>query len=370
MSDMELYSNYFPVGKKVGVGIPLPNADIFRDWAIIHEMDEDLVSLQLSRDTLPESVSLHYGQILELRGGNEESAYSCRAIIVSEGDARELLLRLIGEVVSDELREFYRIDAFLPIKYFVSKEQNIDKLRKQWEERREQRQQLEIDLADRRWSGAAVLPEGATLPLEPREGLSETDGDGIVPVPDAVAVEEVEQDPWDTIIPLAANISGGGLRIITHQGFEYGEYTLLEIMVPSPRRVVDAIGRVVFANRNFSAGKDREYFNTGVQFVYIEERDRDAIVGYISNIQLKRIRQLRERYLYRGILESEELSGNEGVFGFKRRTTRVAAVVIFVVICALLIDFYRNYVLVHPKGQIQRTFEDSIRKYREQQKPN
>ncbi len=45
MSNMELYSRYFPVGKKVGVGIPLPNADVFRDWAIVHEIDEDLVTL-------------------------------------------------------------------------------------------------------------------------------------------------------------------------------------------------------------------------------------------------------------------------------------------------------------------------------------
>jgi len=365
MSDMELYSRYFQVGKKVGVGIPLANADVFRDWAIIHEIDEDLVSLQLSRDTLPESVSLHYGQILELRGGNEESAYSCRAIIVTEGDARELLLRLIGEVVSDELREFYRVDAFLPIKYFVSQEQNIDKLRKQWEERREQRQQIETDHANRRWS-SGVPPEGAKLPLEPLAESSEADVDEVAA--ETVTAEEVEQDPWDTIIPLAANISGGGLRVITHQAFEYGEYMLLEIMVPSPRRIVDAIGRVVFANRNFSAGSDREYYNTGVQFVYIEERDRDAIVSYISNIQLKRIRQLRERYLYRGILEGEYPSEVVGLFGFKRRASLVAAIIIFVVLSALLIGYFRKYAHDRPKGEIERTFEDSVRKYREQQR--
>ena len=105
MSDMEPYSRYFPVGIKVGVGIPLPNAEVFKDWAIIHEIDEDLVSLQLSRDVLPVGVSLRYGQILELRGGIEGNGFCCRAIVVSEGDARELLLRLIGEIVSDELRD-------------------------------------------------------------------------------------------------------------------------------------------------------------------------------------------------------------------------------------------------------------------------
>jgi hypothetical protein len=339
MNDMELYSRYFPVGKKVGVGIPLPNADVFKDWAIIHEIEEDLVSLQLSRDVLPAEVSLHYGQILELRGGSNENGYCCRAIVVSEGDARELLLRLIGEIVSDELREFYRIDAFLPIKYFVSSEQNIDKLHKQWDERRTRRHQLEIEQVDQPWSG------------------------GVIP-----SVENESHNSWDNIIPLAANLSGGGLRIITHQGFEDGEYALLEIFVPAPERVIDVVGRVVFANRNYAAGSDHEYFNIGVQFVYIDERDRDAIVNYISTIQLKRIRQLRERYLYRSVFDDVERSDISGRNSIRMRLTQTFFILFFVVILGVLANFLWHYANEHPKGEIQRTFEDGIKKYREQLK--
>ena len=63
MNDFENYANYFSVGMKVGVGIPLANAGVFRDWAIIQEIDEDLVSIQLSRDQFPLNVSLHVGQV-------------------------------------------------------------------------------------------------------------------------------------------------------------------------------------------------------------------------------------------------------------------------------------------------------------------
>lgn len=366
MSDMELYSDYFAVGKKVGVSIPLPNADVFKDWAIIHDIEEDLVSLQLSRDDLPSGVSLHYGQILELRGGVEDRSYCCRSIVVSEGDARELLLRLIGEVVSDELREFYRIDAFLPIKYFVSQEQNIGKLHKQWEERRIHRQQLEIEQKDHRWS-AGLLPVDAGVPPEPPHD-SLVRGDETVSDPDTPG--KTADDSWDAIIPLAANISGGGLRIVTHQGFEYGEYTLLEIFVPSPERVIDVIGRVVFANSNHATGKDREYFNTGVQFVYIDERDRDAIVTYISTIQLKRIRQLRERYLYRGVLKDEEESESSGSSGTSRAVKLVLSAIFFLLLIVLLVNYFRYYMREHPKGEIERTFEEGVIKYKEQQKQN
>lgn len=377
MSDMDLYIRYFPVGKKVGVGIPLPNAEVFRDWAVIHDIDEDLVSLQLSRDDLPAEVSLHYGQILELRGGTENNGYSCRAIVVSEGDARELLLRLIGEIVSDELREFYRIDAFLPIKYFVSKEQHIDLLHKEWEERRILRLQREFERKDQRWDGAhpanSELPRERRLePVEAADGAAvgnvESAGESVAydtaedAAHDRTEEERKEQESWDTIVPLAANVSGGGLRIVTHQEFDDGEYVLLEILLPSPQRVIDVIGRIVFANRNYAAGSDYAYFNTGVQFVYIDERDRDAIVTYISTIQLKRIRQLRERYLYRGMPGGEELPGSFGMFGVK---ITVLSAVLFLILMAFLINYFWRYSVERPKGEIERTFEEGVEKYRD-----
>ena len=367
MSDMELYSRYFPVGKKVGVGIPLPNAEVFKDWAVIHNIDEDLVSLQLSRDVLPSGVSLRYGQILELRGGSEGNGYCCRAIVVSEGEESELLLRLIGEIVSDELREFYRIDAFLPIKFFVSHEQNIDRLHKHWEERRAYRQQLELEKKGRRWK-SITLPAGAEPQKNSLHSSVNTDIDEMVPgkIP---AVESVN-DSWDAIIPLAANISGGGLRIITPQEFDEGEYLLLEIFVPLPERVIDVIGRVVFANRNYAAGSNLEFFNTGVQFVYLDERDRDAIVTYISKIQLTRIRQLRERYLYRESLENNEQFDQTGIFGISKTVTRKLYVLFFAVLLSVLISYLWYYANEHPEGNIQRSFEDGIKKYREQQMPN
>jgi len=363
MSDMDLYSRYFPAGKRVGVGIPLPNTGVFRDWAVIQAIDVDLVSLQLSRDVLPENVTLHYGQILELRGGSEGNAFCCRAIVVSEGDARELLLRLIGEVVSDELREFYRIDAFLPIKCFVSYEQNINLLRTQWEERRIRRQQLEIDRKDRRWSGG-LPPTAAGLPHKRIQVSSGRDIE--IKVSDEKQNGEEGSDSWNTIIPLAANISGGGLRINTHQEFEEREYTLLEIFVPIPPRIIDVIGRVVFANRTYPADSERDYFNTGIQFVSIDERDRDAIVKYISTIQLKRIRQLRERYLYRGTGGREREYDTSRWAGIKRSVKRVIMILLFVLLLVILASYFWYYVHEHPKAEIERIFEEGIKKYQDQ----
>jgi len=368
MNDFDSYAHYFPVGSKVGVGIPLANAGVFRDWAIIHEIDEDFVSLQLSRDQLPLTVSLHVGQILDLRGGKDDSGYSCRAIIVAQGPAREILLRLIGEIVSDELREFYRIDAFLPLKYYISFEQNTDTLKREWAERREQRQAADAELKQKRWDGSLVLGS-AELPPERRlEQTGDDEGEEEEKEGEEQAEDHSEEpvDSWDTIIPLAANISGGGVRIITHQQFESGVYVLLEILVPTPRRIVDIVARVITANRNYAAGPDREYYNTGLQFVFIDERDRDAIISHISNIQLKRIRQLREQFIFRDSLTG----GNEeqeapALFNWAALGRRLGYTLVFLVITMIIINYFRHYATDHPKNEIEEIFEGGIRKYLE-----
>lgn len=354
MSEQQQYAGRFSAGMKVGVGIPMPNAEVFRDWAEIHEIDEDLVSLQLSRDQLPVGVSLEVGQILELRGGKEGSGYSCRAIIVSEGGSQEILLRLIGEIVSDELREFYRIDAFLPIKYYIPHEQYPEILKKEWEARRMQRQLEQLSRHRRRWDSSFVA-EDAELPHERHEEAAAN-------APD----DEEDGDIWDTIIPLAANISGGGIRITTHQGFERDDYVLLEILIPSPRRIVDAVARVAFANRNYPDGSERESCIVAMQFVYIDERDRDAIVRHIADIQLERIRQLREKYIHMPDhdVESGQAVPSAGpdwaVIG-----RRIVQYVILAVIVSLLFMFFRDYAHERPKGEIEETFEGGIRRYLE-----
>jgi hypothetical protein len=351
MSDMEQYSRYFGVGMKVGVGIPLPNAEVFRDWAIIHELDEDLISLQLSRDQLPVRVTLHVGQILEVRGGPEDNGYSVRAIIVNQGYAKELLLRLIGEIVSDELREFYRIDAFLPIKYYLSHEQNPEILKEQWQARRKDRLNDELIRKQKRWDGM-YMGDDAELPHERHHDDQED--------------QEID-DAWDTIIPLAANISGGGVRILTHQGFENGEFVLLEILVPSPRRIVDAIVRVAFANQNYAAGTDREYFNTGLQFVFIDERDRDVIVNHISSVQLQRIRQLREKYLFRSV-EDDTVQATTSTVGWQEVIKRIIIGLFMVGIILMLVNYFRHYAEDHPKNEIGEVFENGIKRYRDKYK--
>lgn len=366
MADYDLYSQHFPAGMKVNVGIPVPGGNIFHDWAIIHHIDEDLLELQLSRDTLPDGVKLSLGAILDVRGGKEDSGYSCRAIIVSEGYQRTVLLRLIGEIVSDELREFYRIDAFLPIKYFLTSEASEVTLKKAWIVKREARIEVEKErkLHEKKPWQRLRLPQQEETPEEELTGemLGEDSGEG-----ENDETADSEDHSWDDVIPLAANISGGGIRILLHHQFKMDDLMALEIFLPSEphARIIDAVGKVVFVGQNYAATKQmhRESFNTGIQFLYIDERDRDAIVSYISNVQLKRIRMLREKYLGRGLASEEEPPPVSEGERLKTTLLRVLLATIVIVILTMIAIYFKNYSENRPKNEIELIFEKGFMDY-------
>jgi|GEM_PF-346444 len=383
MSDAGYYTSRYFIGMKIEVGIPLPNTKIFRDWAIIDEIDEDLVSLQLSRDVLPDGVNLRVGQILTLRSESGGQAHSCRAFIVSKGYDQDLLLRLTGEIVFDELREFYRIDAFLPIKFYRLPDQNPANVKQQWEDRRKQRREEERVRELRRLEARrerlraeerarerklleGVLPDGPTEPSatgKPRE--------------------EPEDNPyyesWGSVTSVAINISGGGLKILTGQGFETDELLLLEIFVPSLSYIVDIVARVVFSDHNSTAGDGENCFNTGMQFVFIDERARFAINSHISGVQIRRIRQFKgfadaeplnidplaapdKHYAYAGSIDADNETDQSPRISRKRVIQQIALGLFLMCIASLLWFYFSAYAVKHPRNQIQDLFESGIRK--------
>lgn len=369
MSDFDQYLEHFPVGLKVNVGIPVPGGDTFHDWAIIHTIDEDLISLQLSRDTLPAGVKLKVGTILDIRAGNEIEGYSCRAIIVAEGYHREVLLRLIGEIVSSELREFYRIDAFLPIKYFVSSEQSEVRLKVAWKEKREARITAEKERKQQEkkpWERLRQAPDTEELPSEEfgEEGLWDDTGEGL-DQPDQ-DVDDTRDHSWDDVIPLAANISGGGIRMLLHHKFENDTLVPLEIYLPcEPEpQIIDAVCIVAFANENYAATRqfNRTSYNTGLKFKFVEERDRDAIVSYISNVQLKRIRLMREQYLFRSGPNSEKVEATPEQ-RLKLLLKTMLTIGIVVIALTSLIIYFKGYAENRPKNEIEILFEKGFSDY-------
>lgn len=379
MSLMAHHTPRYFSGMKVEVEIPLPNTRVFRDWAIISETDEDLVSLQLSRDILPDGVTLRVGQVLTVNSQTDGNKYSCRAFIVSKGYEQDLLLRFTSETIANEMREFYRVDAFLPLRFSILNDQNPANVREQWEAQRKLRRDEEAARERSR-----LESERIKLRMEERDRALKIEA-GASPAETALSIvdrqNEALQDyqyylSWGTVTTLAVNISGGGLRIYTDQKFYPDELVMLEAYIPSSRSIIDITARVVSTN---SGENEETGGSVAMQFVFIDESARSAINSHISNIQLKRIRQ------FKGFTDVEPATGNSIATSDKHyayidsisvsektdpqkqiKSTRVRYVVIAVVffcVVGLLFSYFYRYVLEHPKSEIQKIFEKGIRKY-------
>jgi hypothetical protein len=383
MSTTEHQTNRYLTGMKVEVEIPLPNTKVFRDWAIVNEVDEDLISLQLSRDILPEGVSLRVGQILTITSQSDGNTYARRAFIVSKGYEQDLLLRFPREMIYDKLREFYRVDVFLPIKFHILDDQNPANVKEQWEAQRKLRREEEAAKEQSRLEAKRILLQTKELERSQKkmEGLF-LDEQIILPQekPQEEQQDNQYDESWGAVATLAVNISGGGLSVFTNQKFNMDELILLEAYVPSTRCIVDIIAQVVFTSYSNISEDEKTDNITGMKFVFIDEAARSAINTHISSIQLKRIRQFKgftdvepitdidvslqnKHYAYIDSIDDSVRKDHQDQIHKPKIQQVLLVIFVLSVICFLFFYFY-EYSVTHPKSEIQEIFENSIRKYR------
>jgi len=374
MSSHDYYVNPYFVGKKVEVDIPLSTTKIFSEWALINETEGNLVSLQLSRDVLPDGAILRVGQALTIRSEHDCQLHSSRCFIVSMGDDQQLLLRLSSGSFAGEMREYYRVDAFLPVKYQSLNDQNPENVRKSWEEKRRWRQE-DIRVRETRRLEAKRTRIQEEERIRAQQLLS-----GSPSIEQAEIAQEKEQeapqfdqyaDLLATAQTTAVTISGGGIKISASQRFDPDELLMLEIFVPSAKIIVDVVARVVFASRDYASDEGPDRFNVGMQFVFIDEAGRLAINTHIGSLQLQQIRHFKgfsDVKPFRGEKTSEpdqqyayiaEVDGGGSVDAHQHiMTFKSLALGLFSICIFCLLGFaFHAYLVSHPKSEIQMIIE-------------
>jgi hypothetical protein len=258
--DIAEYASLFPIGGRVRVGIPLATGGAFQEWGVVSSLERDLLGLELSREALPQESSLTLGSTLEVRFPDKEGERCCRAVLVGEAADGCLALRLVDGVVAFEPREYFRQDVFLPVDYRLLPDQHIGAVRERWlQVRRDQ-------------EFAAQKPE----PGEPAQLTAQR--------------EEIRRslERRCAAPPAAANMSGGGVRLNLPQRLEPGLLVDLTIHLPQQHKMLELVGEVVSVQP--SAGGDG--FTTALRYRFIDEADRDRIIGYISGEQLAQLARL------------------------------------------------------------------------------
>ena len=342
------YAEHFPKDLKITICLPMEANETFRDWAIVQELEADVLTLLLSRDQFPSAVILKYGDTFDVRFGKEGAEQRCSVIFADKVGLGTIKVRLTGEVSTGELREFYRIDAFIPFRHEVPKEQNLNALIGKLRKRK--RDRLATEAARR----AAFEEEQRLLVLRTAAGEFDAGDDEQPKKKDQkVAVFNPVDESWDNVSAAALNLSGGGIKYVTSELFKAEDLVLMEIFIPSnPPRIADCIAKVVFKNINYSIKSDKLHYNVALNFVIIDDRDRDAIVTHIAHLELMRIRM-------KGSLPSINLDSGP------RKRMSLLMKVVWALLALAVVLFIAWYSKNEVNNEIMDSFGNAVKQYRE-----
>lgn len=298
-------------------------------------LTRDLLELELEDDRLPAHITTAIGDILEIRSGIGGKGFRCRSLLISGTENRYILVRLVGNVIYDELREFFRIDTFIPLRYTPKPNLDYKTIRLHWEELQQKR------------TTSAQNPAGFIYredqPVNPD-------------LQNSIALLTLQYEP-----PVAANISGGGLRAMIPDSLEPGTYAMMELYLPgtSPK-IIEVAGEVLASQKEGKPGDPHEY-STAFKFVCMEERDRDSLISYIMRVQQKQIQQISEEMpaLKRSMEEISTQIAARRLPPLYRRILVGIALLFSITAIALLANHYRN----PGKGVIQMIFDEGLRNY-------
>lgn len=94
-------------------------------------------------------------------------------------------------------------------------------------------------------------------------------------IPDAIAYET----------GATANISAGGICLIIYEALNVGSVLELNIYLPDGQPIIKAKGRIVWI-RPFNVAKDKkERFDSGIEFLDINESDKKRIDNYVFSFK-------------------------------------------------------------------------------------
>lgn len=230
------YKEYFHPGQRARVELAVEGDGVFKDGAVVTAVDEDRIDLRLSRDILPEGTLLHYDAPLVVRVGASGNGYRCRGIILDHLPGDALQVRFTSQVMSEDLREYFRLNSDIPVTLF-----NVT------------------------------------------AGTAEESGSGGL----RIASEGK--------LPRIVNISGGGLRTETEMAMTVEDiiYATFHLPLPEPK-VIPVVTQVVHSE--VVVRQEGTCVGAGLRFMHINERDRDAIVRFVCNEEIRRIRERRKEF--------------------------------------------------------------------------
>ncbi|HJV67002.1 MAG TPA: PilZ-like domain-containing protein [Geomonas sp.] len=326
------YREYLLEGMRIEVGIPLSGGGIFRDWATVSESAEDELLVQISRDVLPANVRVDEGFILDVSIWIRKEAYTCSGIVTEKHGGRVLRIRLFGEFTLRERRQFFRINLELAARYAVIGPAGLAEVERDWTQRKEL-EQMRFQGYDSFVIAAHQARYKPAVPLQ-----------------------------WQVMGRTEVNLGGGGMLLNIPEPLAPDELLALEISVPlTPPRLVHAVARVIHVMRP-TAQRGTPRYRVGLQFVFLDERDRDLLFRHISVTQIALLRKATD---LREVPEPGAAPGRQ--VDWRRVTRRAILTLLLLILATILARYLVRYRQQGSPNEIQQTYEKAIKNYRHEQ---
>lgn len=328
------YSEYreaLAPGMRIEIGIPLSGGGVFRDWAVISESEQDQLLAQISRDVLPANVRVDVGFILDVSVWIGNESYTCSGIVAEKLGGRVLRIRLFGSFTLKERRQFFRTEMVLRVRYHIVDESSRKEVERDWEVRKE------------------------------REQMKSQGYDDFVIAAHMARFKPAKPIPWQDLLRAQMNLGGGGICLRLPESAQADQLMNLELHLPqTPPRVVHAVGQVVHVKPPLVLRDGSSRYDVGMQFLFLDERDRDLIFKQISSVQIAYLRKIADKR----DPELQDQSGSPVPLTRRQILVRVCWWLLFLVLAYSLTRYFISYRKAPPPNEIQKTYEKALRKYR------
>jgi len=330
--DNTIYGTYLQEGMRLEIGIPLSGGGIFRDWAVVSEYRADEILVQISRDMLPANVRIEVGFILDVSVWVRKDVYTCCGIVIERLGGRVLRIRLFGRFTLRERRQFFRIELNLRLKFARAREGSLRQIESDWERRRD----LE-HMKTQGYDNIVIAAQSARhLPAIPLE--------------------------WQDLLWAEVNLGGGGICLRLSEPVLPEQFLNLEIHLPlTPPRQIQAVAQVVYVAPPKVITGAGTCYPAGLQFVFLDERDRDLIFRHISVSQIAYLRKMAD---HRALAEPDPRAESDST-SWQVLLRRAFWGLVFLALIWYLVGYFTAYRLAGPSGEIQRTYEKAIRQHRQ-----
>ncbi len=245
------YTQYFKEDTQVKVGIKLADGKLLDISGLVRFIEKDRLTLEMVGNDIPGQVDASEGAATFITFWTGWSLCRCNGILVQKIYGRRIFLRLTGQVIEKQTRDYFRLDVSMPLNYYLPESQKVTEVHEEW---------------------ISML------------GMLKQHSPVMSPCADGFKV--VRWDGRDDIPPHQVNLSGGGIRFKSGEYIKPQSLVILNLFLPLvPSRVVHIVAEVLRCNEILLGREKGQSYMTAARFQFISEKDRESIISFIFSEQ-------------------------------------------------------------------------------------